>query len=119
MQRPFSKTDEWMTCDFRFFSTVLQLYEDDGMVIIKAMCTGTASVAVLFLLLHSIYAGRREREREKERERERDCVSRSNNVLYTSLTQLRLINFSYLCFSYLSLKETKVNKCCRLYCGDC
>ena len=37
----------WMTCDFTFFSTVFQSYQDDGRMIIKCsvqwnpMCVGT------------------------------------------------------------------------------
>ena len=73
MQRPFSETDEWMTCDFRFFSTVLQLYEDDGMVIIKVCALEPLhAVAVLFLLLHYICGSTRERERERETDRDRE-----------------------------------------------
>ena len=33
--------DGWMTCDFTSFSTVFQLYQDDGRSIMKAVCTGT------------------------------------------------------------------------------
>ena len=29
------RVDEWMTCNFTSFSTVLQSYQDDGHVIIK------------------------------------------------------------------------------------
>ena len=35
------RLDGWMTCDFTSFSTVFQSYQDDGRLIMKAMCNGT------------------------------------------------------------------------------
>ena len=32
----------WMICDFTSFSTVFQSYKDDGMLITKGFCNGTA-----------------------------------------------------------------------------
>ena len=31
----------WMTCDFTSFSTVFRSYQDDGNLIMKAVCNGT------------------------------------------------------------------------------
>ena len=36
-----SKMDGWMNCDFTSFSIVFQTYQDDGRLIMKAVCNGT------------------------------------------------------------------------------